>query len=93
MKREQIALVTQAQVKKVIEAGYCQVTGPQFDMEPWPEGGQTPFAPSLDQIVPGGGYTPENTQVVVWIYNAAKNHWGDGPLQKLAKALCCGKHW
>lgn len=51
-------------------------------------GKKLPFAPSLDQKVPGGGYTPENTQVVLWAYNAAKGDWGHDTLVTIAKALC-----
>jgi hypothetical protein len=45
----------------------CEVTGIPFTDEPGP------FARSLDQRSPGKGYTPENIDVVVRIYNYAKN--------------------
>ena len=45
----------------------CEVTGILFSDSPGP------FARSFDQRSPGKGYTPENVDVVVRIYNYAKN--------------------
>lgn len=36
-----------------------------------------PLSPSLDQIIPGKGYTMRNIQVVCWWYNAAKQRFSD----------------
>lgn len=69
-----------------IERGHCEVTGIPFDLSRVPSG-RNPFTPSLDQKIPGGGYTPENTQVVVWIYNAAKGTWSHADVMKLVEAL------
>jgi hypothetical protein len=33
---------------------------------------QNPYGPSLDQVVPGKGYTPENTQIVPLFWNVFK---------------------
>ena len=59
-----------------IQSGVCAQTGDTFDYTLLPNVNgrrQTNmFAPSLDQIVPGDGYTPENTQVVCWWWNAFK---------------------
>ena len=49
------------------------MTGIEFDLS-FGKAHARPFGPSLDQIKPGAGYTEENTQVVVWIYNAAKTN-------------------
>jgi hypothetical protein len=35
-----------------------------------------PWAPSLDQIMPGAGYTENNVRVVAMIVNTAMNGWG-----------------
>lgn len=48
--------------------GICEVTGIPFVIA----NGRKPWAPSLDKIDPKGGYTPDNVQVVVWIYNTCK---------------------
>jgi hypothetical protein len=36
------------------------------------KGRQNPYGPSLDQIIPGNGYTPENIQVVPLFWNVFK---------------------
>jgi hypothetical protein len=46
-----------------------------------------PFSPSLDKIDPKGGYTKDNTQLVVWIYNAAKSAFTHEDVLILANAL------
>ena len=47
---------------------HCEVTGIEFTLDT-----RGPFQRSLDQRIPGMGYTKENTDVVVLIYNYAKN--------------------
>lgn len=66
-----------------IIAGKCEATGIEFDLSR--PGG--PFVPSIDQREPGRGYTRENAQVVVWIYNAAKQDFAHQDVMKLAAAL------
>lgn len=44
---------------------------------------RNPFAPSLDQVLPGGGYLPGNIRVVSVIANTAMNGWGEKPLLRL----------
>ncbi len=46
---------------------HCEITGIEFSDT------SGPFARSLDQRVPGKGYTPDNVDVVVRMYNFAKN--------------------
>lgn len=72
-------------VQERLNRGYCEVTGLPFIVDC--NAIKNPWAPSLDQIRPGQGYTPENTQVVVWIYNVAKGSWAHGDVLKLANAL------
>lgn len=67
-----------------LEAGVCEITGIPFE---YPPSGTGPRAPSLDQLVPGAGYTPENTRVVIWMYNAAKNIFTDADVLAMARAL------
>lgn len=69
-----------------IKLGFCEATGIPFDLSK-PNGERKPFSPSIDQIEPKGGYTKDNTQVVCWIYNAAKGTWGHEDVVKLARAL------
>lgn len=50
------------------ELTHCEITGIAFELNK-----RGPFQRSLDQRIPGLGYTKENTDVVVLIYNYAKN--------------------
>ena len=71
-------------VWKKIEAGYCEATGMPFDLTC---DYRSPFFPSMDQIMPGKGYTPENTRVVSAMYNFAKGVWSDEDVLRMARAL------
>ena len=62
--------ITSDWVRERLERGVCEVTG-----EPFIYGrgmARGPNSPSLDRIDPSKGYTPDNTRVVIWAYNAAK---------------------
>lgn len=61
--------ITKAWVQAKIDAGVCEVTGVRFVLD---GKDRHPFTPSLDRRDPKQGYTHENTQVVIWAYNAAK---------------------
>lgn len=69
------------------ERGVCEVSGLPLDFAGSDEKHLTPFAPSLDQIAPGEGYTPTNTHVVCWIYNQAKGQADLQDVLRLARAL------
>lgn len=73
-------------VQQRFREGRCSVTGIEFDLS-FGKAHARPFGPSLDQIKPGAGYTEENTQVVVWIYNAAKTNGEHEDVMRLARAL------
>jgi hypothetical protein len=47
---------------------------------------------SIDKIDPKKGYTLENSRVVVWIYNAAKNIFTDEDVMRMANALVNSDH-
>lgn len=67
-----------------IEAGACEVTGLPFDLLAAPKAWN---APSLDQIVPGAGYTPENTRVVLYAFNTMASTWGVPTILMIADAI------
>lgn len=64
-------------LEKLVECdGFCVVTGEPFNLSSTGDiATSNPYMPSLDQIVPGKGYTKENVQVVVWWFNAAKGNY------------------
>jgi len=71
-------------------AGKCEVTGLPFDLRSEmaaKHGMRSNFGPSVDQIVPQGGYTQENCQLVVWCYNAAKGEGSHEEVVEMAEAL------
>lgn len=69
-----------------LEKGVCEASGLPFVMT----NGRHAFAPSLDRINPKRGYTKDNTQVVVWAYNAAKGIASHDEVMTLARALVNG---
>lgn len=73
-----------ADIAATIAAGVCQATGLPFDLT---TKGRNPSTPSLDRIDPTKGYTPDNVQVVIWQFNAAKQEFSLPDLLVLATAL------
>jgi len=71
-----------------LTTGVCEVTGIPFNLDM--DSTERSFIPSLDQVIPSGGYTKKNTQVVVWIYNAAKGVDDHHAVMKLVEALSNG---
>ena len=70
-------------IQSRIDKGFCEVTGFQFDLtmsKAW-------NAPSLDQRIPQGGYTAENTRVVVYALNVMAHAWGEDVILKIADAI------
>lgn len=71
-----------------LKLGRCEVTGIEFSFLDKGDGQKThPWRPSLDRVDSQGCYTKNNVQVVVWMYNQAKNEWTKDQLMTLAKAL------
>lgn len=58
-------------LNRAVRIGKCEATGITFDLR----NVDSPFAPSLDQIVPRGGYTKENTRVVCMMFNLMKSDY------------------
>lgn len=71
-----------------LEAGTCQRTGIVFDLTAAGDRGKRrPFAPSIDQVMPGAGYTKNNIEVVCWIYNVCKSDFDAADVRTFANAL------
>lgn len=66
-----------------IERGSCEATGMPFDTTRT----RGPFCPSLDQIVPGAGYTCDNVQVVCLIYNQMKSDFTPSDVTRFIEHL------
>lgn len=69
-------------VEERLEKGHCEVTGIPFDFS-----FQRLWSPSLDKIDPTKGYTPDNTQMTVFIYNSAKLTGTHEDVLRFARAL------
>lgn len=74
-----------------MKIGECPVTGLPFDLTRQEGVRFNPFAPSVDRIDSGRGYTMDNCRLVVWIYNMAKSEWNDDVVLRFAKALAAKK--
>ena len=66
-------------------AGVCDVTGLRFHLEG--AGARHNFCPSIERREAAKGYTEENCQLVVWIYNAAKGCGTHQDVVRMAEAL------
>lgn len=73
-------------VAERILAGRCEVTEIPFDFSKSKHTRRNPFAPSVDQIVAGTGYTKQNCRVVLVALNLALAEWG------LAQFLYIARH-
>ena len=60
----------------------CAVTGIELSL---PSRKRDPWAPSLDQVLPGKGYTTDNVRIVCMIVNTAMNCWGEQPVLELVR--------
>lgn len=72
--------------------GFCAITGVPFvaAFERYGARGPHAYSPSLDQIIPGGGYTKGNVRIVLWCVNAFKGQMADREAQVVALALYKG---
>ena len=81
-----ICTLTATWVEEKLIAG-CEMTGLPFDLETGKSIGRfNPYGPSIDRIVPGSNYTPENCRMVIMAINVAMNAWGEEFYRKIATA-------
>jgi cation transport ATPase len=76
--------ITWEWVYEKLVAGVCERTGIPFVIG---ARGLHAFAPSIDRIDSSKGYTPDNTQLVVYIYNTAKSVFDDDTVLEMALSL------
>ena len=69
--------------------GRCAKTGIKFEATESQGIGRnsTPWAPSIDQIIPSNGYTKDNIQLVCVMYNFCKHTWDESEILVFAKAV------
>lgn len=77
--------LSESWIEDRIVAGRCELSGIEFTYGRSPKGCRNnPFAPSVDQIVPGLGYTEANSRLVLAALNNALGEWGEDILEKVA---------
>lgn len=62
----------------------CAVTGIDLQL---PTQARDPWAPSIDQVLPGQGYTEQNVRIVSTIVNTAMNWWGEAVFLELVSKM------
>lgn len=79
-------------INKYMSYPHCEVTGDAFSLE-YPGVGKprNPYGPSIDQKIPGLGYTLENVQLVVLWYNNFKNNMTDSQALEILRKTKAGK--
>lgn len=71
----------------VAHRGCCAISGLSFALTRLPEAFvKHPFAPSLDRINCGGGYTPGNVRLVCIAVNFGLGQWGEEVFRSIAEA-------
>src|SRR6185437_9285623 len=65
----------------------CAVTGVRFFDDHQTASRSHPFAPSIDRIKAGGGYTKDNCRIVCHAANVMLFDWGVGVFEKAARGL------
>lgn len=81
-KKGHIFTIRKEWIEERVRRGFCEVTGIKFVMD-----SRNPWMPSLDRKIPELGYTEDNCQVVVWIYNTAKQEFKHEDVIILSKHL------
>lgn len=75
------------EIARRLALGRCEATDIPFEYT-HPEGcRRPPWMPSIDRIDSSRGYTSDNIQIVVWVYNAAKCDYSPEVVSKMAKAI------
>lgn len=91
LRRDPNATLTLDHIISMIERGVCPITGMSFVLiANHRANGKTamhPYAPSIDQIEANGGYTNENTRVVIWQYNWMKGQLTDDEMLIICHAV------
>lgn len=79
--------LTRDWIRERLIAGYCEVSGLEFDMKPYGIGKRNLRAPSIDRIQAQGNYTMDNCQMTILGYNLAKCDGTDEQVIEMAIAI------
>jgi len=79
--------ITRADIEAAIATGKCSVTGIPYVIDYNGSGLKNPFIPSPDRIDPTKGYTKDNVQWVVWIYNSLKWDYPQSEIDRILKMM------
>lgn len=78
--------ITPRFIEDRLKKGICERSGINFDFGP-SETHTNKFAPSIDRIDPSKGYTPENSRLVIAMYNFCKGQYSDKDVEAFALAV------
>lgn len=81
-------------IKTQLKNKVCSVTGLPFEIptyKPGKVGERGPWTPSVDRIDNNLGYTKNNCQLVIWMYNLAKNNYTENDLIRMSMAFVSKK--
>ncbi len=72
-------------VLPALHRGVCPVFGTRFTTRSRGSKAASDTSPSLDQLIPGAGYTPENVRVISWRANVLKHNASPEELMTVAR--------
>lgn len=79
--------LTKSDIVSMLEPQTCSATGLKIEMSATDAHYRHPRSPSLDRISHRGDYSRDNTRLVCWQFNLARNEYGDEWLLELADAI------
>ena len=77
-------------IEEKLKKGTCELTGLPFDFSPSKNTYLNKYAPSLDRIDSGRGYTKDNVRVVLCAVNIALGQYTDEEMLPILKAMITG---
>ena len=75
------------EICNILSGGVCQITSIPFELDNTQGSKRNPFTASPDRIDNTKGYTKDNVQWVVWIYNQMKSDYSPYLVDKFIEGL------
>jgi len=79
--------VSLARIEVALLLGKCERTAIPFDLSKPNKLSRNPYSPSIDRIDPFKGYTDDNVQIVVGMYNLGKSQYSDSEFIAFCKIV------